>query len=73
MNSSLCKQTKTELSKTANTAILMHNYDSAMSIDKKVIAGEIRLVLLRAIGTAEVTTDYLSTDLAALLAEQLGR
>jgi len=45
---------------------------AAMSIDKKVIAGEIRLVLLRDIGSAEVTADYPSADLAALLAEQLG-
>jgi len=48
------------------------DFRAAMSIDKKVIAGEIRLVLLRAIGTAEVTADYPSADLAALLAEQLG-
>jgi len=45
---------------------------AAMSIDKKVIAGEIRLVLLRDIGSAEVTADYPSADLTALLAEQLG-
>jgi 3-dehydroquinate synthase len=49
------------------------DFRTAMSIDKKVIAGEIRLVLLREIGSAEVTVDYPGADLTALLAEQLGR
>jgi len=31
---------------------------AAMSLDKKVLAGEIRLVLLKAIGEAVVTSDY---------------
>lgn len=52
--------------------ISVDDFMAAMSVDKKVMAGEIRLVLLRAIGKAEVTTDYRSTDLARLLAEQLG-
>ncbi len=45
---------------------------AAMSIDKKVIAGEIRLVLMRALGDAQVTSDYSSADLAALLADPPG-
>lgn len=44
---------------------------AAMSIDKKVMAGAIRLVLLRAIGDADVTAEYPATELAALVAEQL--
>ena len=43
---------------------------AAMSLDKKVIAGQIRLVLLRAIGTAEVTADYPEHELVDLLSEQ---
>ncbi|MAF83734.1 MAG: 3-dehydroquinate synthase [Gammaproteobacteria bacterium] len=53
--------------------ISVADFMAAMSIDKKVIGGEIRLVLMHAIGTAEVTADYPSADLGALLAEQLGR
>ncbi|HJP37627.1 MAG TPA: 3-dehydroquinate synthase [Gammaproteobacteria bacterium] len=49
------------------------DFMAAMSIDKKVVAGEIRLVLLHSIGSAEVTADYPSAELAALLAEQLVR
>ncbi|MGI9291718.1 MAG: 3-dehydroquinate synthase [Gammaproteobacteria bacterium] len=43
---------------------------NAMSMDKKVIAGEIRLVLLKSIGEAVVTADYPSHELVDLLAEQ---
>ena len=43
---------------------------NAMSLDKKVIGGEIRLVLLKAIGAAVVTADYPSEDLLDLLTEQ---
>jgi len=57
---------------TSAPSIDVDNFLAAMSIDKKVIAGEIRLVLLRDIGSAEVTADYPSADLAAWLAEQLG-
>jgi 3-dehydroquinate synthase len=53
--------------------ISVDDFLAAMSIDKKVIAGEIRLVLLREIGSAEVTADYPTDDLAALVTEQLGR
>ena len=41
-----------------------------MSIDKKVIAGEIRLVLLNNIGDAVVTPDYPSHELLDMLREQ---
>jgi len=58
---------------TAPPDIGVDAFMAAMSIDKKVIAGEIRLVLLRAIGDAEVTADFPSTELVALLTEQLVR
>ncbi len=45
---------------------------AVMSIDKKVVAGEIRLVLLRGIGDAEATAAYPVDDMVALLAQQLG-
>jgi 3-dehydroquinate synthase len=44
---------------------------SAMSLDKKVAAGQIRLVLLRAIGEAELVADYPAHELLDLLREQL--
>jgi 3-dehydroquinate synthase len=47
-------------------------FQAAMSIDKKVIAGEIRLVLLRGIGAANVTSDYPSDEMLRLLDRQLG-
>jgi 3-dehydroquinate synthase len=43
---------------------------AAMAMDKKVIAGEIRLVLLRGIGIAEVTANYPSHELLEMLREQ---
>ena len=43
---------------------------AAMSLDKKVQAGEIRLVLLKSIGEAVVTGDYPASELADLLSEQ---
>jgi 3-dehydroquinate synthase len=43
---------------------------SAMSLDKKVAAGQIRLVLLRAIGDAELVADYPGDQLLELLREQ---
>jgi 3-dehydroquinate synthase len=43
---------------------------SAMSMDKKVIAGQIRLVLLNGIGSAEVTAEYPSHELVDMLREQ---
>jgi 3-dehydroquinate synthetase len=46
---------------------------AAMAIDKKVIAGEIRLVLLNGIGDAEVTADYSAGELRAQVAQQLAR
>ncbi len=58
---------------TAPPDIDVEAFRAAMSIDKKVIAGEIRLVLLRAIGDAEVTADYPSAELVTLLTEQLAR
>jgi 3-dehydroquinate synthase len=57
---------------TSPPKICADEFMAAMSIDKKVIAGDIRLVLLRDIGSAEVTADYPSADLTAWLAEQLG-
>ncbi|MDH3510465.1 MAG: 3-dehydroquinate synthase [Gammaproteobacteria bacterium] len=44
---------------------------AAMSLDKKVRAGGIRLVLLRSIGSAEVTADYPEQEMVSLLREQL--
>ena len=44
-----------------------------MSMDKKVVGGEIRLVLMRAIGEAVVTSDYPSHELVAYLSEQFVR
>jgi 3-dehydroquinate synthase len=41
-----------------------------MSLDKKVVGGEIRLVLLKSIGHAVVTADYPSHELIDLLSEQ---
>jgi len=58
---------------TAPPSIAVENFRAAMAIDKKVIAGKIRLVLLRAIGDAEVMADYSSADLVAHLTEQLVR
>jgi 3-dehydroquinate synthase len=43
---------------------------SAMSIDKKVVAGEIRLVLLKGIGAAELTANYPNHELIDMLREQ---
>jgi 3-dehydroquinate synthase len=43
---------------------------SAMSMDKKVIAGQIRLVLLNGIGSAVVTAEYPSHELIDMLREQ---
>ena len=46
---------------------------AAMSIDKKVVGGQIRLVLLRQPGSAEVTADYPSHELVDLLRAQFIR
>lgn len=54
-------------------AINADDFLAAMSIDKKVIGGQIRLVLLNGIGSAEVTADYSVADMTALLAKQLVR
>jgi 3-dehydroquinate synthase len=43
---------------------------AAMSMDKKVMGGEIRLVLLKSIGNAVITADYPSHELVDLLSEQ---
>jgi len=40
-----------------------------MGMDKKVLDGRVRLVLLRALGRADVVGDYPSETLAATLAE----
>lgn len=44
---------------------------AAMSLDKKVRAGEIRLVLLSDIGKAEVTAEYPRDEMINLLQGQL--
>jgi 3-dehydroquinate synthase len=46
---------------------------AAMGMDKKVVAGQIRLVLLDQIGSARVTGDYAPHDLADYLREQFVR
>jgi len=57
---------------TAPPPISVDDFMEAMSIDKKVMAGKIRLVLLQSIGSAEITADYPEAEFSALLAEQLG-
>lgn len=52
--------------------IATDDFVAAMSIDKKVVAGEIRLVLLNGIGAAQVTADYPYGEMVGLLATQLG-
>jgi 3-dehydroquinate synthase len=44
---------------------------TAMNMDKKVLAGRLRLVLLDAIGAARLTADFPAPELAAFLREQL--
>ena len=51
-------------------AIDSRDFLAAMSRDKKVIGGEIRLVLPRSIGMAEVTARYPSHELLDMLREQ---
>ena len=46
---------------------------AAMSMDKKVLAGQIRLVLLDGIGAARITGDYAPHELADYLREQFVR
>ena len=43
---------------------------AAMGMDKKVVAGEIRLVLLKDIGEARITGDYAPHELVDDLREQ---
>jgi len=43
-----------------------------MQMDKKVLAGQVRLVLLEKLGRAIVTSDYAQTALDAVLAESFG-
>ena len=45
------------------------NFRAAMSLDKKVDHGVVRLVLLREIGVAELSSEYPGNDLAAVLEE----
>jgi len=56
----------------APPAINIDEFMGAMAIDKKVVAGEIRLVLLHDIGAAEVTSEYPTDAMVALLERQLG-
>jgi 3-dehydroquinate synthase len=53
-------------------ALNIKEFLAAMALDKKVRAGEIRLVLLKGIGTAEVISDYPDDEMINLLQEQLG-
>jgi 3-dehydroquinate synthase len=46
---------------------------AAMGMDKKVVAGQIRLVLLDDIGVARITGDYAPHELADYLREQFVR
>ena len=46
---------------------------AAMGMDKKVVAGQIRLVLLDRIGAGRITADYAPHDLADFLREQFVR
>lgn len=46
---------------------------AAMGMDKKVIAGQIRLVLLDSIGAGRITVEYAPHDLADFLREQFVR
>jgi 3-dehydroquinate synthase len=46
---------------------------AAMAMDKKVIGGEIRLVLLQSIGDAEVTANYPTGQMHDLVRRQLSR
>jgi 3-dehydroquinate synthase len=57
----------------APPAIPIDDFLAAMAIDKKVVAGEIRLVLLRGIGAAEVTADYPAAEMRSVLARQLAQ
>jgi 3-dehydroquinate synthase len=45
-------------------------YRTAKTMDKKVVAGEIRLVLLNGIGAAEVTANYPDHELVDMLRGQ---
>ena len=53
--------------------ISMDAFMAAMSVDKKVIGGVIRLILIRSIGGAEVTSQYPHDEMLDLLAQQLGQ
>ena len=55
---------------TAPPDVNPQEFMSAMSMDKKVIGGQIRLVLLKGIGAAEVTANYPSHELVDMLREQ---
>ena len=56
----------------APPSIAVDEFMAAMAIDKKVVAGEIRLVLLKGIGAADVTADYPMDEMVSLLGRQLG-
>ena len=55
---------------TAPPEVNPQEFLSAMSMDKKVVAGQIRLVLLKGIGDAEVTANYPNHELVDMLREQ---
>ena len=45
---------------------------TAMGMDKKVVDGQLRLILARAIGSVEIVGDYPHSQLRSLLAEYAG-
>lgn len=51
-------------------AVNPQDFLAAMSMDKKVVGGQIRLVMLTGIGAAEVTANYPSHELVDMLREQ---
>lgn len=49
---------KSKLPTTINGKINYDDFTNAMSVDKKALAGEVRLILLKNIGEAYITSDY---------------
>jgi len=56
----------------APSALTTERFMELMAVDKKVLAGELRLVLLRGIGKAVITKDYSRNQLQDLLQGYLG-
>ena len=45
------------------------DFMNLMAVDKKNLDGQLRLILLRSLGEAEVTDSFAASDLASTLAE----